>query len=276
MRISRIRCPSRQYVSLGELERQLEAINEELKETTRNTEGYDQLIAKHQKLTQAAAKYNEEIEGFTFDKKLEAADGAIKIFAGSLQTVVGALGAIGVESEVFGEFEKKAASAIAVGIGVKDLSEGFTKLTKNVKIAEVATKTFGKVSRAALISTGIGALLVALGAVVAYWDEITEKVKSFGEVDTLARQNEQLEEQKGALEDNLDLLESERELLESQGEPIDAVNDKYLERIETLIEVNKQQLQNLEAELLLSQEQDKQVTFWESIKIATGCRNTYK
>ena len=93
--------------------------------------------------------------------------------------MVGGLGVLGVESEKFGEFEKKAASAIAAGLGVKDLVEGMGKVGPAFASAGTAVVKFAKTSRGALISTGIGALAIAIGALVANWDEVTAAVEKF-------------------------------------------------------------------------------------------------
>ena len=164
--------------TLGQLENDLAQINEELKNVDRNSQAFKNLSSKAQVLTNEIEETNKAIEGIKLEDKLDAADGAIKIFAGSLQTVVGTLGAIGVESEVFGEFEEKAASAIAVGMGIKDVSEGFGKVfPKTTAKAVTAVQTFAKGTSRALIATGIGAFVVAMGAIVANWDSITAGIK---------------------------------------------------------------------------------------------------
>lgn len=134
--------------TLGQLENDLANINEELKDVDRNSQAFKNLSKQAQVLNQEIEKTNNQIEGFTLDKRLEAADGAAKLFGGSLSAVVGTLGVLGVESEVFGEFEEKAASAIAVGLGVKDVVEGFGQLTKAVKLQTVAQKAYNIVQRA--------------------------------------------------------------------------------------------------------------------------------
>lgn len=65
--------------SLKDLEKELGAIGGEIQKITTNS------------------------TGLNLEQKIQAADGAIKLMAGSLQSVVGALGILGVESEKFGE-----------------------------------------------------------------------------------------------------------------------------------------------------------------------------
>jgi len=165
--------------TLGQLEDELGQINEELKQVDRNSEAFKNLSKQSQTLTAEIEKTNNAINGIQLEDKLQAADGAIKVFGGSLQTVVGTLGTLGIESEVFGEFEEKAASAIAVGMGIKDVSEGFGQFTQVMKKSGIAAKLFGNTTKTALVATGIGAFVVALGLVITNWDKITKAVNNF-------------------------------------------------------------------------------------------------
>ena len=165
--------------SLGQLEEMLEEVNKEIKDLDRNSDSFKEAAKKSQLLTKEIEKINNEVEGFNLDDKLQAADGAAKVFGGSLAAAVGTLGALGIESEVFGEFEQKAASAIAVGLGIKDVSEGFGQVALAAKKSGIATKLFGTTTKRALVATGIGVFAVALGAIVNNWDSITKAVKRF-------------------------------------------------------------------------------------------------
>ena len=167
--------------SLGQLEDELSAINEELRDVPAGSQAFKELSKQSQALTKELDKVNDAITGLQFEDKLMAADGAAKIFAGSLTAAVGTLGALGIESEAFGEFEAKAASAIAVGLGIKDVSEGFVQFSTVMKKSGIAAKLFGSTTKKALIATGIGAFVVALGTVIAYWDDITKAVKRFAD-----------------------------------------------------------------------------------------------
>ena len=168
-----------QSKTLGQLEDQLTEINDELRKVEVGSQAFQDLTRESQLLNRELEKVNEEIKGFTLEDSIQQADGAIKILGGSLSTVVGTLGIFGVESEAFGEFEKKAASAIAVTVGLKDATEGFGKVfPKTMAKAVTSVKTFGASANKALIATGIGAFVVVLGAVIANWDAIVKGVKN--------------------------------------------------------------------------------------------------
>ena len=165
--------------TLGQLEDELSQINNELKQVDRNSAAFTELASKSKVLTAEIEKTNNAIDGIQLEDKLQAADGAIKVLGGSLSAVVGTLGVLGVESEVFGKFEEKAASAIAVGMGIKDVSEGFGQFAVVMKKSGIAAKLFGTTTKKALIATGVGIFIVVLGTVVAYWDDITKAVTKF-------------------------------------------------------------------------------------------------
>lgn len=123
---------------------------------------------------------NTDVNALEMEDKFRAATGGIKVMTGALSGAVGTLGLLGVESEKFGDFEKKAASAIAVAIGFKDVSEGIFEFATVTKKAGGIVKMFGLTTKKALIATGIGAFVVLVGTMIAYWDEITAAVKKAG------------------------------------------------------------------------------------------------
>lgn len=165
--------------SLGNLENQLEGVNRELKEVELGSDRFKELTKQSQLLNKEIGKINDQIDGFQLEDKLMAADGAAKIFGGSLSAAVGTLGALGIESEAFGKFEEKAASAIAVGLGIKDVSEGFGQVAIAAKKSGIATKLFGSTTKKAIIATGVGIFVIALGTIVSNWDSINRGVKRF-------------------------------------------------------------------------------------------------
>jgi len=169
-----------QAKTLGQLEDQLTEINEELRQVEVGSDAFNTLTKQSQQLTREVEKVNEEIKGFTFDEKIQAADGAVKLFGGSLAGVVGTLGVLGVESEAFGEFEKKAASAIAVAVGFKDVSEGIQQLGPALAKGGKAAMAFGRTTYGALALTGITVFVGAIVAVAMNWDKVTKAVEKAG------------------------------------------------------------------------------------------------
>ena len=175
---------------ISKLEQELSKVQEDIKQIDRSTadgaKQFNSMAKEAAKLTNALSKANAEAEGFTDEKKFMAADGAIQAMAGSLTATVGALGLLGVESEAFGELEKKAASAIAVGMGINDVRKGFDNLRKSGILATTAMKAYNLAVKAgngimklfnitmALNPIGvvIASLTVVAGLIYAFRDNI--------------------------------------------------------------------------------------------------------
>ena len=101
----------------------------------------------------------------TFDTKLGGAlQGATSAFAG----VQGAMALTGGQSEELEKAILKVQGAMALSEGVRGIREGmvsFRALGVSAKVALAGIRT-------GIAATGIGLLVLALGAVVAYWDDI--------------------------------------------------------------------------------------------------------
>jgi hypothetical protein len=254
-----------QNASINELDKELASINDELREMSQNDPGFDQKAKEAAKLTDQLNKANAAAEGFTDDKKFLAADGAIKAMSGALTGVVGALGLLGIESEVFGDLEKKAASAIAVGLGIKDLSEGFKQIKQSGVLATAQTALFGKVTKAALIATGIGAFVVLLGTVVAYWEDIVKFVE--GADRAQAKFIDGLNEELELEESSLSVIESQIALQEAQGESTLESNKALLKTLELQIDITNQLIEQKKLQLQEERDENAEVSFWEKIRM---------
>jgi hypothetical protein len=91
--------------------------------------------------------------------------GALGGATAGFQLVQGAMGAFGAESAQVEEALLKVQSAMAIADGVKGFREAIPSI-----------KAFGSAMKAAIGSTGIGLLVVALGTLAAYWDDIKAAV----------------------------------------------------------------------------------------------------
>ena len=83
-----------------------------------------------------------------------------------------AMSLMGDESEEVREILEKLQIVMAMTAGFKQIAEGakgFLQLTKSVNLSKIALGGF----KTALIGTGIGALVVAVGALIANWDKLT-------------------------------------------------------------------------------------------------------
>lgn len=254
--------------TLAQLESSAEQLNQELKNIDPRSDDFKKLAGAAQEVNREMEKVNNTIEGFTFEDKLMAADGAIKTLAGSTQALVGGFGLLGIESEKLEFLESQAANAIAFGMGLKDLSEGLGQVTVAFKKAGIGAQLFGKVTKQALIATGIGALIVALGTVVAYWDEITEYINSTTK--SIKEQTTEIENQIGELEFSTELLRMEYENTQLRGEEGVKITQEIKKQLLLQQEQNNLLLEALELEVARVKAENQEVSTWEQIKIAAS------
>jgi hypothetical protein len=111
-------------------------------------------------------------DAFNPDAKFKALAGAANIAAGALAGFEGAMGLVGVQSEDAQQAILKVQSALAVSQGL-DVLQQIPDTFKNIKA--VAINAFQGI-KTAIGATGIGLLVVALGAVYANWDALKKLV----------------------------------------------------------------------------------------------------
>jgi hypothetical protein len=153
------------------------------------------------------------------------------------------------EVEKVGQAAKKSGEDISAAMQIgNEATRSLDKIsgglaTKLVKVAKAA-KLSGKAMKTALISSGIGAAVVAIGLLVEYWDEIAE---------TLGFINNDLEKQIKLNNQNLEAVDLKLRNLKSQIE----LEKKQGKNVDNLIE--KQKALNVEkkAALLISLTDEK-------------------
>jgi len=167
--------------------------------------------------------------------------------------------------QVAGSFEDVTANGGAMAI-LDTLTGG---LASRIRDAFEATKLFNvslKATKTALIATGVGAFVVALGAVVAYWDDI---------VGFITNANNKLEDQIALnkrnitqIDQEIGLLELQKQILEANGQSTGAINKKIEETILLRQEENRILTHNLKKQLELEKAEIRKVTFLEEAEIA--------
>lgn len=116
------------------------------------------------------------IEAFNPDAKFKAFSQSIQGVAGAFAGAQGALGLFGVESENVQKQLLKVQSALAFSEGlntVLDSVQGFKNLASVIRDRVITAFT---TLRGALIATGIGALAIGLGLLIANFDKVKESV----------------------------------------------------------------------------------------------------
>ena len=143
----------------------------------------------------------------------------------------------------------------------KKLYQGFIESAKSLKTLVAGLKGFKTV----LISTGIGALVVALGLIVAYWDDIVYYInEAAGKTEKLnAIINKRIERDQFAAE----LLEIQKATLDAQGKSLIEINKELKKQYELLIDDNDALLINLQSSLEIERSYNRRVNLLERLKI---------
>lgn len=180
------------------LENALADINDEIKDVDVNSKAFDDLARKAQAADGKLRGMNEQLAGVTSTEK---ADGILKMgegFAGAFIAVQGIGLALGKTNEDLEKTIAQVGGLIAALDGIKKVTEALSaqnlKFVKaaitGFKSSAVAAKLFGTATRAAITATGIGALVILLGTLIANFDTLkakgeaafgglTEKVETF-------------------------------------------------------------------------------------------------
>lgn len=240
--------------TLSQIENELEQINSELKETDVNSDAFRTLSKESQRLGKELTNVNNSIQGLALEDKLTALDGGIKVAAGSLTTLIGSVGLLGVESEALEDFEKKALGAIAIATGVKDLSEGFgqlaqviTKLPAPTKIATIATKAFNTVLRANPVGLIVTGVTLLLGLFVTFNKRIRETVLQFEPLNKVVNFVANALRKLGQA---LGFVASEEEMLAEKTRELAAANTEALENQLALAKIRGEDTIELERRIL--------------------------
>lgn len=140
---------------------------------------------------------------------------------------------------------------------IKDLAGTITGAVKGAK----AFATSLKGVRGALLATGIGAIVVALGTIIAYWDEI---VALFDD-GTKALQDQEQEHRDilSVTEQELAVAENTQRILELQGKDVTVVREEKKRLLKVQMQENDLLLENLKSQLAILQAESEK---WKLIR----------
>jgi hypothetical protein len=144
---------------------------------------------------------NDAVQAFKGEGTFLATSKALSSVASGFGAVQGAMGLIGVESKDVQEQLLKVQSAMALADGLAGLEDAGRSFKQLKAVAIDAFKGI----KTAIGSTGIGLLVIALGTIYAYWDDIKEAVSGVSE------------EQKKLNEDSQKNVELQNEKLKTIG-----------------------------------------------------------
>ena len=185
--------------SVKDLRIELKELRTTLLNTEEGTEEYNQALVKSANIQHTLQEQMEEINASAMDFG-EITGNVVKAMGGMVagfQAAQATMNLFGVENEAVLKSLEKMQNLMAITQAIPALDDGvkaFKRLSTAISTATGATSKFSK----ALISTGLGALAVALGLLVANWDKVTEAMKRWGIIheDTKKKLEEQKKKQK--------------------------------------------------------------------------------
>lgn len=191
----------------GDIIEAYEEIGGEIKKTNETLNGSANPMGAATKATYDYGKAWSEVQKSTEQTraKFESVQKMASGLASGFAAVQGAAALFGAENENLQKtlVKVQAAMAIAQGVGgIKDLIEGYTQAKTAFKGAAMGCKAFiGSLSgvKKAIMATGIGVLVVAVGTLIAYWDDL---------VDMFGDSEDEIKRVKGVVEDLKTSLEN--------------------------------------------------------------------
>jgi hypothetical protein len=231
----------------GNTEQALGSLKTQLRQATAEVQALSEKFGATSEQAVAAAKRASElkdaigdsknlIDAFNPDTKFKAFSQTLSSVAGGFAAVQGALGLLGAEGEDVQKTLAKVQSALALSQGLEqlgDLGDAF----KNVKT--VAIDAF-KGIKAAIGSSGIGLLVLALGAIVAYWDEIKAAVS--GVSVEQKKLTEETNKNLKAQQEKLQAIDSQDNILKLQGKSEKEILGIKIKQTDEVIKATEQQL----------------------------------
>jgi hypothetical protein len=221
---------------------------EAVQELQRVSAAYGETSAEAVKAARAAAELKDQIgfskdlvDSFNPDAKFNS---LTKSFGGVLdgfQAFEGALGLVGVEGEAVQKTMLKVQSAMALSQGLQGLGEARDSFKQ---LGVVAVNAF-KGIKGAIAATGIGLLLVAVGTLYAYWDDIKEAVSGVSEEQT--KLNKKTEANLKVAQEKVDSLNKQDNILRLQGKTEKQILEMKIKELDATIAIAETNLANQKA-----------------------------
>lgn len=254
--------------SIDDLEKGVKTLEERLSQAKIGSTEFKQLQNEVKKAKSQLKDFELQVEGLDKEQRATALVDSFNGLTGAVGAVSSAFIAFGAESGAIEEAEKKLLGVIGVVSGLRDVSNGLVatqkllgntsvKLGDGLKAAFKGGVTGANALKGAIVATGIGALVVAVGLLVQYWDDIAGAIGLAGseQEKTAAAAAENVKAQ----QDALDAISGQENILKLQGKSErDILNLKIAQTDEVI--------KALEGQIIAQEELKKQ-------QIATAERN---
>lgn len=163
--------------SIKDLRNQLKAFKDEMANLEEGSDEFLAVANKAGEVKHQLDEINEVTRGASadFGDMLSNATQVTNGLLGGFTAAQGALNLFGVESEAVVESMQKMQALMGIGQGIAQLDDGAKAFAKLSTAIKTGSKSLGGF-KTALISTGLGALVVVLGSIIANWDEFTQAI----------------------------------------------------------------------------------------------------
>jgi hypothetical protein len=199
------------------------------------------------KAAKAAAELKDQIgfskdlvDSFNPDAKFNALSRSVGGVLDGFQAFEGALGLVGVDAEKLQETMVRLQSVMALSQGLQGLMEAKDSFKQLGTVAANALKGI----RTGIAATGIGVFVVALGTVVAYWDDIKTAVS--GVSDEQKKLNLDAQKNLKTSKEQYDNLQLQENSLKLQGKSEKEILKIKIDKLNASIELAEVEIKRLE------------------------------
>ena len=163
--------------SIKDLRKQLKGFKDEMANLEEGSDAFLEVANKAGQVKHQIDEINESIKGASsdFGDMVGNVTNVAAGITGAFQAVAGGLQAMGVESEAIDQAIAKMQGLMAVTQGLSAIDDGIKSFGKLTTAINTSSKSLGKF-KTALIGTGLGALVVVLGSIIANWDEFSKSI----------------------------------------------------------------------------------------------------
>ena len=221
--------------SVKELRQELKAQKDIMLSAEEGTKEYNDALQKAADIQHTLKEQMEEVNASAMDFG-QIAGNVVKATGGlvaGFQAAKATMNLFGIENEAVLQSLEKMQNLMAITQAIPALDDG-VKAFKRLGLAIKAAAASMSGLKAALVSTGIGALVVAVGLLAANWDKVTDAMRKWGIIseDT----EEKIKKQKQAIDDWLIALDKARGELYNQEttDKISKMNEKAKESYDEL------------------------------------------
>jgi hypothetical protein len=233
-------------VESNDASKSIKELRQEIEKTTKAVEDLGTQYGENSKEVEAAQKRLANLQDLTNQKqeentqRLDNAAKTVTALSAAYGGVQGALELTGLAGEDTIKQLAKIQSALAIGDAVQNLAEFRGAIVSTfTELRTGAVKAFQAI-KAGIGATGIGALLLALGGIVAYWDEIKEAVGGVSEEQKKLLEDTQADAK--AQQDKLSTIDSQDNILKLQGKSEKDILDLKIKQTGEVIAATEKQV----------------------------------